>query len=311
MVNSLRIATLLLPALLLAGCAGSGPATTAAGQAACGWQLQPNRTIDGGWDGTNFIQFRRPVALAADINGIWFYDAGHRAVLRLEPFTDALATVLSARLSADTQLALDKFGQLYLADPRQGKILRFDETTGQTEVFADGIGFAPSLLALDNQGRVLVADDMAGRILALNSLGGREDIGGIIEGDRFSRIGGLATDGERLWVSDPVQRRVQAFTDGRLVAEISHPGLIQPGPLAVDQQGRVIVADTFNRQLFVFTPDTDARDAKPTTLSLGSLDGLTVGFGEVYVADGVAGRIHVLGVSARACEENSPRSGGG
>jgi DNA-binding beta-propeller fold protein YncE len=152
---------------------------------------------------------------------------------------------------------------------------------------------------------------MAGRILALNSLGGREDTGGIIEGDRFSRVGGLATDGERLWVSDPVQRRIQAFIDGRLVAEISHPELIQPGPLAVDEQGRVIVADTFNRQLFVFTPDTDVRNVKPTTLSLASLDGLAVNSGEVYVADGVAGRIQVLGVSARVCNESSPRSGGG
>lgn len=310
MVSVPGVATLLLPALLLAGCASSGPANTAPEQAPCGWELQAHRTIDGGWDGQNFIQLQRPVALAADISGIWFYDAGHGAVLRLEPVTDALTTVLSARLSADTELALDNFGQLYLADPRQGKILRFDETTGQTEVFAAGISLTPSLLALDNRGRVLVADDMAGRILALNSLGGREDIGGIIEGDRFSRIGGLATDGERLWVSDPVQRRVQAFTDGRLVAEINHPGLVQPGPLAIDERGRVIVADTFNRQIFIFSPDTDARSAKPTTLSLESLDGLAVGFGEVYVSDGVAGRIEVLGVSAAACKDDSPNSGG-
>jgi streptogramin lyase len=310
-VSAPGIATLLLSALFLAGCTISGPATSTPEQSACGWELQPHRTIDGGWDGRNFIQLRRPVALVAGFNGVWFYDAGHGAVLRLEPVTDALSTILSARLSADTQLALDNFGQLYLADPRQGQILRFDETTGQTEVFAAGLSFAPSLLALDNQGRVLVADDMAGRILALNSLGGREDTGGIIEGDRFTRIGGLATDGERLWVSDPVQRRIQAFIDGRLVAEISHPGLIQPGPLAVDEQGRVIVADTFNSQVFVFSPDTDVRTAKPTTLSLQSLDGLAVAFGEVYVADGVSGRILVLGVAARVCKESSPPSGGG
>jgi hypothetical protein len=158
---------------------------------------------------------------------------------------------------------------------------------------------------------VLVADDLAGRILAFNSLGGREDIGGIIEGERFSRVGGLATDGERLWVSDPVQRQIQTFIDGRLVAEISHPELIQPGPLVVDEEGRVIVGDTLNRQLFVFSSNATAGNATPTSPPLESLDGLAVAFGEVYVIDGVAGRIHVLGVAPSACKESSVRLGGG
>ena len=80
----------------------------------------------------------------------------------------------------------------------------------------------------------------------------------------FSRISDVAVDSERarLIVSDTERNRIQVWSavDGAFLFEFgvkgSAPGqLYKPQGLCVDNHGRILVADTFNRRLQAFTPE--------------------------------------------------------
>lgn len=285
--------------LFLSGCAGPGPAVNRRA-AACGWEARPQRTLDGGWVGGRLVRLQRPVSVAADLRGLWIYDAGHGAVFQLESIGGNMRRVLTVRLPAESRLRVDGFGQIYLSDPRRGEILRFDETGAPPQTFrTEGLG-APQALALTRDGRVLVGD-VSGRVAVFNTVGGLERVL-TAQGEPFGRIGGLAADRDRVFISDPLLRRIHVLRGDRPEAALSHPDLRSPGPLAMDEDGRLVVGDTVNRSLFVFSGDEGSpRVSGPVSLPVHAIDDIAAGFGEVFVADGNTGRIQVLRLVPMPC----------
>jgi sugar lactone lactonase YvrE len=223
-------------------------------------------------------------------------------VFRLESIGGNLRRVLTVRLPPESRLRVDGFGQIYLSDPRRGEVHRFDETGAPPQTFrTEGLG-APQALALTRDGRVLVGD-VSGRVAVFNTVGGLERVL-TAQGEPFGTIGGLAVDRDRVFISDPLLRRIQVLKDDRPVGALSHPELRSPGPLAMDEDGRLVVGDTANRTIFVFSGDEESpRISGPVSLPAHAIDDIAAGFGEVFVADGNTGRIHVLRLVPAACAD--------
>ena len=149
-------------------------------------------------------------------------------------------------------LALDPHGTLYLSDDDRIRVLRTDGTVatlaGGGEGFADGSGAAarfdaPSGLALDAIGNLYVADTGNHAIRKVSPEG---------------VVTTLAGDGHPGWRDGP---GAQARFDG-------------PMGVAIDAQGRVIVADAYNDRIRAIAPDGSV-----TTLAGGATPGDVDGAG--------------------------------
>lgn len=299
--------TLLAVLLGLAGCAGLPPEPLRE-EAPCGWALEEWHTLDGGYLEERFVRLRQPVSVAADIDGLWFYDAGYATVFLLEAVSDRLRPVAAPSTSRETRLRLDGFGGLYLADPRSGALLRFDIAGGEAESLSREAALAPGAVALDREGRVLVGDSQAGRVLAFNALGGFEEPVAE-EMPRLGGIAGLLARDEQLWIADPLERRVYLLTEDRLRRSFGHPDWISPGALADDGRGGVVMADTATRRLYRLTDEGAVAALTPAGLDVQRIDDLAGYAGELYLADGARGEIRVLRLTPRECPAGSDEAG--
>lgn len=140
------------------------------------------------------------------------------------------------RFSDPWGVALDTAGNLYVADAGDNNRIvrrwldgRFQALAGDAEGFRDGIGAAaafntPSGLALDKHGNLYVADT------------GNHAIRKVTPQGRVSTVAGSGAPG---------------FADG-VGAQVRFNG---PMGVAVDDEGRIFVADTWNDRIRVIEPD--------------------------------------------------------
>jgi sugar lactone lactonase YvrE len=167
-------------------------------------------------------------------------------------------------------LAFDANGSLYVADVGGvgPEIQQFDRVGTLIRRFGkdDGVGFLNGL-AVDANGRVYVADSNNGRLLTYDSSGtivarvGR----GVGEGELAIPRGVAIDDEGRVHVGDPTAQGIHVFDEpnlqtGRMdyLGFFGGPGtgdgrFAFPNGVALDAQGRVYVADTFNGRIQIWS----------------------------------------------------------
>ena len=175
-------------------------------------------------------------------------------------------------------------------------------TWGDAGLFtlAHSVHFAPdgSLWATDPQAHVVHKFTPDGKLAM--TLGKKGTVGDDTSRDAFNQPNGVgfAPNGD-VYVSDGyVNSRVVHFTgDGKFVRIIGGkkggaPGELQvPHGVAIDPQGRIIVADSDNKRLTVF--DKDARFVK--TIAAPSRGGVAaMADGTIYVSDVNAGVVTMI-----------------
>lgn len=180
-------------------------------------------------------------------------------------------TDLSTGLNFPLALAVDKRGNLYVADSANNRILRYPAPFTQTT----------DLLTVD---LIIGQNTINGRALNQGLANPTETTLAFSNGTSIARSG-LAFDGQgNLWVSDPFNNRVLRFPSSALVAGQNGPAadlvlghfdfvtralpataprdgksfLVTPSAVAFDPQGRLFVADDLNRVLVFGTLSTGA-----------------------------------------------------
>jgi sugar lactone lactonase YvrE len=198
---------------------------------------------------------------------------------------------LEASFSDPFGVALDRLGNLFVADGGDGNRIRritpagnVDTIAGQEEGFADGAApqsrfNTPSGLAIDPSGNIIIADTSNNRIRKIDARGRVSTLAGSGEAGledgpaneaQFDGPLGVAVDGEgNVYVADTYNdaiRRISAdgavktiaggvagYLDGPAVDALFDT----PAGVAVDDEGNIFVADTGNDAIRKITPRGD------------------------------------------------------
>jgi len=162
-------------------------------------------------------------------------------------------------------VAVSKTGVLYVTDTVQRRVFVIDPTAKKVSFVGDsgqGRVSKPIGVALDEDGKVFVADASLNRGCGYDAEGNLAVAIGH-EGE-LENPSGLVIDASRklLYVADSRKHVVLCYSsvDGTFVRQVGEPGKEQgqlsfPTNLAVDQQGRVYVADTMNFRVSIFDPE--------------------------------------------------------
>lgn len=162
-----------------------------------------NAYVDGGWvDGLiSEARFSDPLGIAMDKgNNVYVADTGNNVIRKVTPngtvstfagvgygFADGASS--SARFNAPSDVAVDSFGNVYVADTGNHRIRvispqgEVSTLAGGTQGASDGLGnsaqfYSPSGLALDTSGNIFVADRDNCRIRKITPEGSVSTIAG-------------------------------------------------------------------------------------------------------------------------------------
>lgn len=155
-----------------------------------------------------------------------------------------------------TALAVDGRGEIFLADPSDGRVEKWS-FTGKALATWTSFGSSPygvvnpRGVAVDARGAVYVSEAVTNRIVKLSAAGkvlAQWGTGGDAPG-RFWRPGNVALDGSgNVWVADTGNGRVQRLApDGRVLARF---GISALGPaIALDRGGNLYVSRRVGNQI--------------------------------------------------------------
>ena len=259
--------------------------------------------IVGLFDGTEEkVTLKRPQSGAVDAQGrIYVTDVSNHAVF---VFDQSLGKLLIWEMAQETRKFVTPIGiaagagaSILVADADLAQVFRLDLEGKPIGSFGKGILKRPTGLARDaKRGRVYVADTHAHDIKVF------DDTGALLEvmaqrGDGENELNfptHLAFGGDRLYVTDTMNARVQIFdADGKNVGTLGKRGLYfgnltRPKGVTVDSSGNVYVIESYYDNLLVFNQQGEF---------LLSIGGAGQQVGEFYLPAGLwsdsRGRIYV------------------
>ena len=209
-------------------------------------------------------------------------------------------------------LAVDSKGSLYVADQKVGAIFIFNTETREVDLIKNSVHahFARIIgLAMDDSDRLFVSDPGLRHILVFDKDHKPEDVitDGVVD------PGGLAIDTQNrlLYVADVQLDQILVYDADSLKLlrkigttghnhELTSPGdFSKPAGVAVDAEGNLYVADTYNNRVEIFDADANfvstfgkAGDgpgyfSRPKGIAID-------GDGHIWIADGMQDRVQVF-----------------
>ncbi len=189
-------------------------------------------------------------------------------------------------------------GKLYICDTVLNTVLIYDLATGEADRLpgdrANGKIKQANSITIDEDGRIYVTDKDRGAILIYDRDGKFVDAWGR-PGEVLPVA--MAVRDESLYICDVLDHEIEIWdrSDGHFVSAFGgkgvHPGqLYYPTQIAFDPDGNLLVTDSFNFRVQVFTPEGETiRQIGEGGTGLGQFalpKGMAVdGRGRVYVAD--------------------------
>jgi sugar lactone lactonase YvrE len=209
-------------------------------------------------------------------------------------------------------IAVDSKGSLYVADQKVGAIFIFNTDTRDVDMIRNGVHahFNRIIgLAMDDNDRLFVSDPGLRHILVFNKDHKAEDV----IADGLVDPGGLAIDTRNrlLYVADAELDQILVYDADtlKLIRKMGAAGhkheltsngdFSKPAGVAVDAEGNLYVADTWNNRIEIFDADGNfvstfgkAGDgpgyfARPKGVAID-------GDGHIWVADGMQDRVQVF-----------------
>ena len=194
---------------------------------------------------------------------------------------DLDGTGIDAQFDYPHEVAVDNDGSIIVVDTDNHRIRKIDSNgnvttiAGSTAGYADGTGIntqfnSPRGVAIDNDGAIIVADTINQRIRKIDSNGVVTTIAGSTEGytdgtgtnAQFDRPTGVAIDNDgSIIVADTENHRIRKIDSNGVVTTIAgsfsgykdgtgtNAYFFEPEGVAIDNDGSIIVADTWNHRI--------------------------------------------------------------
>ncbi|WP_310556161.1 NHL repeat-containing protein [Flavobacterium sp.] len=243
-------------------------------------------------------QFSSPTGVAIDASGnVYVADTGSHKIRKISPagvvttlagstqgFADGTST--TAQFDTPNGVAVDAFGNVYVADTENQKIRKISPTGSVTTLAGSTLGFAegtstvaqfhlPYSLAVDANGNVFVADIGNDRIRKINPFGVVTTFAGGTQGfadgtgtsAQFDRPFSVALDASgNMYVADRNNNKIRKISPGAVVTTLAGSTLgfadgssatsrfYFPHGVAVDASGNVYVADRDNHSIRKISP---------------------------------------------------------
>ncbi|GAA4315425.1 hypothetical protein GCM10023149_12030 [Mucilaginibacter gynuensis] len=243
----------------------------------------------------NIASFNVPCNVVADdLGNLYVADTFNNMIRKIEPdgtvssfagtgiagFADGDGT--TAQFFRPYGIAIDRFGNLFIADTYNNRIRKIDVATRKVTTFAggaqgntDGNGtgarfFSPSALAFDRDGYLYVADsdnnlirkiNTAGDVVRLAGSGAAGKENGVANNASFNYPSGIVVDASNsVYVADQKNNLIRRVEYDGFVSTVAGTGLqgsrngnnlqatfYSPNGILIDKYGNLYIGDTNNR----------------------------------------------------------------
>ena len=246
------------------------------------------------------------------------YGSGLGAQAAFLPGTKSL--IHSSTLNYPTGVAVDAFGNTYIADTYNHRVLKESPSAVESTVASQSSGSAlgnPTGIAVDGAGTVYIADGGTALVLIERPvIGGGGYNESVFSSQSMTLPTGVAVDGNgNLYIADGQQNVVLKETlqfGGGYTESVVANNLYNPTGVAVDASGNIYIADTVNSQV-MRVPWTGSGYGTPTAIpastpiALNFPIGVSVDAGgNVYIADSGDNRIMRSLCTASGCAAPTP-----
>jgi len=243
-----------------------GKLATFAGTGVAGSSGDGGRAVD--------AQLNCPAGLAIDGSGtIYVADSQNNRIRKIT--ANGMITTAAADIPTPRAVAVDAVGTLYIADSAAG-VYGYTAAGGTSVIEGDGVLANILDLALDANGNVVLADDV--HLRKVDALGNVETIagdaylhalgdGGAAVNAILLRPASVALDrAGNLYIADPGTQRVRQVSAAQTIGTIAGTGIAvwgatpdyvpaitsglnSPLGVAIDPQGSLYIADTYNHNI--------------------------------------------------------------
>ena len=269
--------------------------------------------------------FDHPEGLTLGADGsLCISDTDNARIVKMSSNGVALATFGTAgkglgQFDQPIGIAVDRHGAIYVADSFNARIEKIDPAHGTVRTWGSagtkrGAFLLPTGVAVSSSGTVFVADKGNSRIQRFSTAGKLKSTWGkyATVANVLGEPEGVAVDSKGVvYVSDALNDRIQQRApSGRLLAVLGYHGYAAlekvkalgqfwfPHGIAIDRQGAIYVADTFNNRIQILAPRGPIGQIGAYAKGAHALKspwGVAVdSAGTVYVADTFSERIVVF-----------------
>ena len=321
--SAVQVVGLMAVLLALAGCAGA-PLKSAvhSSSGAQAKTLSHRATIDlvGLGSGDSFKRFfvgedihdlKRPVSIGLRDDVMYIFDGGSAYVFKYDLTDGRMSPVwgVATHIAEDaTDIFVARDYSFYLTDIEGRRVLHFDSDGDLIKSYFDGPNMSrPVAVSVnDDNGDVYVADEVYSHIVTfskegkpLRGYGGRGTGPG-----KFRIITDMIKTADAFYLSDRVELSVQILDlNGRYLTHFGEGQLIFPTSLAVDDVGRVYVAEKADSTIKVFKQGELIDVIGKNGYGDGEfrfVSDMKIHKGYLYAVDSLNGRIQVFEVLPEA-----------
>lgn len=255
--------------------------------------------------GDKKVNLLEPVGFTTNGKDTYVLDAGARSVFKVDLVKQVLWPIVDLGLifkGAPGGIFTTKDGSFYVSDTADKKIIKFNSEGQVVQTITAKFNLARPTRIFVNEanGHVFVLDATFSRVVAFNIkgvpiyvIGDRGDVPG-----RFISPTAFNFFNESLYVVDSVGVRAQKIgLDGVPIIDFGSTSLFAPSAIAVDEFGRVFIADTEDNYIKIYSDGRLLGKYGGTGMKQGQFREITdmvIANDRLYVTEGMNRRIQVF-----------------